>query len=63
MLEKYLTVSVNAHSLLPFTDEFVRQGLISQISIMLLVVSLNVTFVSLCFFKSNFDRECYTKYP
>ena len=35
MLRKYPTVSVNAHSLLPFIDEFVRKGLISQITIML----------------------------
>ena len=35
MLQKYLTISVNARSLLPFIDEFVRQGIVSQISITL----------------------------
>ena len=37
MLQKYLTISVNACSLLPFIDEFVHQRLISQISIILLL--------------------------
>ena len=32
MLQKYLTISVNARSLPPFIDELVRQGLVSQIS-------------------------------
>ena len=35
MLQKYPTIFVNARSLLPFIDEFGRQGLVSQISIML----------------------------
>ena len=33
MLQKCPTISVNARSLLPFINEFVGQGLISQISI------------------------------
>ena len=33
MLQQYSTISVEARSLLPFIDEFVRQGLISQMSI------------------------------
>ena len=35
LLQKYSTTSVNARCLPPFIDEFVRQGLISQILIML----------------------------
>ena len=42
MLQKYPTISANARSLLPFIDEFVRQGLISQISIMLFLKSASV---------------------
>ena len=58
MLLKNLIISVNACPLLPYIDEFVPQGLKSQISIMLflkntsikayLYMSENVTFVSLC---------------
>ena len=48
MLQKYLTISVNAGSLLPFIDEFVRQGLISQTSIMLFLK--NDTEVRRCYF-------------
>ena len=32
MLQKHLTISANARSLLPFIDEVFRQGLVSQIS-------------------------------
>ena len=49
MLQKYLTASVNTHSLLTLIDVFARQGLIFQISIML---SLKNTSV-----KSNWYRS------
>ena len=42
MLQKYPAVSVNACSLLPFIDEFVRQELISQISIMLFLKNTSI---------------------
>ena len=42
MLQKYPTISVNARSLLPFIDEFVRQWLISQVSIMPLLKNTSI---------------------
>ena len=42
MLQKYLTISVNARFLLPFIDEFVCQGLISQISFMLFLKNTSI---------------------
>ena len=42
MLQRYLTVSVNARSLLPSIDEFVHQGLISQILIMLFLKNTSI---------------------
>ena len=50
MLKKYLTISVNAHSLLPFINEFVCLGLISQISI---VLFLNNTTIKAYRYRSN----------
>ena len=40
MLQKYRTISVNGRSL-PFIDEFVRQGLISHISIIFLLKNIS----------------------
>ena len=65
---KYLTVSVNTRSLLPFIDEFIHQWLISQISIIFFLKNTSIKTswyrnVSLCFFRSNFDWKCYTKCP
>ena len=42
MLQKYPAISVNSRSLLPFIDEFVRQGLIFQISIMLFLKNTSI---------------------
>ena len=42
MLQKYSTISVNTCSLLPFIDEFVCKGLISQISIMLFLKNISI---------------------
>ena len=42
MLQKYLTIFVRVRSLLPFIDEFAHQGLISQISIMLLLKNTSI---------------------
>ena len=42
MLQKYPAISVNSRSLLPFTDEFVCQGLIYQISIMLFLKNTSI---------------------
>ena len=42
MLQKYQKISVNSCSLLPFIDEFVCQGLISQISIMLFLKNTSI---------------------
>ena len=71
MLQKYLTTSVNTHSLLTLIDVFARQRLIFQISIILSLKNTSVKsnwyrskkcyFVSLCFFRSNFDWKFYLK--
>ena len=51
MLQKYPTISVNARSLLPlFIDKFVRQGLISLISIILI---LKHKFIKAYWYRSN----------
>ena len=42
MLQMCPTISVTARSLLPFIEEFVRQGLISQISIMLVLKNSSI---------------------
>ena len=42
MSQKYPAISVNAGSLLPFIDEFVHQGLISQISVMLFLKNTSI---------------------
>ena len=41
-VKKFPTISVNACSLQPIIDEFVRQGLISQISIMLFLKNTSI---------------------
>ena len=42
VLQKYWAISVNARSLLRFIDEFLREGLISQISIMLFLKNISI---------------------
>ena len=42
MLQKHLTISVIACSLLPFIDEFVCQGLIFEISIILFLKNTSI---------------------
>ena len=42
MLQKYPAISVNSRSLLPFIDEFVCQGLIYQISVMLFLKNTSI---------------------
>ena len=42
ILPKYPTISINPSSLLPLIDEFVSQGLISQISIMLFLKNTSI---------------------
>ena len=42
MLQMCQTISVTARFLLPFTEEFVLQGLISQISIMVVLKNSSI---------------------